>query len=261
MIKSLFTLATGMKAQQTYLDNIANNLANINTTGFKRSQVNFQDLLYSNEAKAGAESGAGIEIPTGLQIGAGVRLNSTTKTFTQGTQMVTNNPFDLSIQGDGFFQITRSDGSQVFTRDGSFRLNGSGQFVTTDGLPLTPTITIPNDAVNVTIGTDGTVNVQLPDGSITNLGQLQLVKFINPGGLESLGRNLFRETPASGAPIIGIPGEQGVGEIFQGFLEGANVETVTELVNMITAQRAYEVNSRGIRAADDMLRAAAGIVG
>lgn len=260
MIKALFTLATGMKAQQTYLDNISNNLANINTTGFKRSQVNFQDLLYSNESKAGAQSGAGIEIPTGLQIGAGVRLNSTTKTFTQGTQMVTGNPFDFAIQGDGFFQITRPDGSQVYTRDGAFRLNGNGQLVTTDGLPITPTITIPNDAVNVTVGTDGTVNVQLPNGSITNLGQMQLVKFVNPGGLESLGRNLLRETPASGAPTTGIPGEQGVGEIFQGFLEGANVETVTELVNMITAQRAYEVNSRGIRAADDMLRSASSIV-
>lgn len=260
MIKSLFTLASGMKAQQTYLDNISNNLANINTTGFKRSQVNFQDLLYSKDTSAGAQSGAGIEIPTGLQIGAGVRLNSTTKTFAQGSQVVTNNPLDMAIQGDGFFQITKPDGSQVYSRDGSFRLNGDGQVVTTDGLPVTPTITIPNDAINVTVGTDGTVNVKLPDGSVTNLGQMQLVKFVNPGGLEALGRNLFRETPASGAPATGIPGEQGVGEIFQGFLEGSNVETVAELVNMITAQRAYEVNSRGIRAADSMLQAAASII-
>ena len=260
MIKSLFTLATGMKAQQTYLDNISNNLANINTTGFKRSQVNFQDLLYSNDAKAGSESGAGIEIPTGLQIGGGVRLNSTTKVFAQGTSIGTSNTFDMSIQGDGFFQITKSDGSQVYTRDGSFRLNGTGQLVTTDGLALTPTITIPSDATNVTIGTDGTVNVTLPAGTVSNLGQLQLVKFVNPGGLESLGRNLFRESPASGAPTTGIPGEQGLGEIFQGFLEGSNVETVTELVNMITAQRAYEVNSKGIQSADQMLQAANNII-
>ena len=260
MIKALFTLATGMKAQQTYLNNIANNLANINTVGFKRSQVNFQDLLYSNDTKAGSQAGAGIEIPTGLQIGAGVRLNSTSKIFTQGTAMTTNNPLDIAIMGDGFFQITKADGSNVFTRDGAFRLNGTGQIVTTDGLPMTPTITIPNDATNVTIGTDGTVNVQNPNGDISNLGQLQLVKFVNPGGLESLGRNLYRETIAAGAPTTGIPGEQGMGEIFQGFLEGSNVDTVTELVNMITAQRAFEVNSRGIRAADQMLQAAFSIV-
>lgn len=260
MIKSLFTLATGMKAQQTYLDNISNNLANINTPGFKRSQVNFQDLMYSNESSPGAESGSGIEIPTGLQIGGGVRLNSTTKTFTQGTQIVTGNPFDMSIQGEGFFQVTQPDGTNVFTRDGSFRLSSNSEIVTTEGLPLTPAISIPSDSINVTIGTDGTMNAQLPDGSITNVGQMQLVRFVNPGGLESLGKNLLRETPASGPPTISTPGEQGAGEIFQGFIEGANVETVTELVNMITAQRAYEVNSRGIRAADEMLRAAAAIM-
>ncbi len=261
MIKSLFTLATGMKAQQTYLDNISNNLANINTPGFKRSQVNFQDLLYSKDAAAaGAQSGTGIEIPTGLQIGGGVRLNSTSKNFTQGTQIVTGGQFDMAIQGAGFFQVTRPDGTNVFTRDGSFRVNSQSQVVNSDGLPVTPAISIPGDAVNVTIGTDGTINVKLPDGSITNVGQLQLVNFVNPGGLESLGKNQYGETPASGAPTIGIPGEQGLGEIFQGFLEGANVETVTELVNMITAQRAYEVNSKGIRAADEMLRSAASIM-
>lgn len=260
MIKSLYTLATGMEAQQTYLDNISNNLANINTAGFKRSQVNFQDLMYTNESAAGAQSGNGIEIPTGTQIGGGVRLNSTSKTFTQGTQIVTNAPFDLAIQGDGFFQISRPDGSSAFTRDGSFRLNGQSQLVTSDGLPVTPTVSIPNNAVNVTIGTDGTVNVKLPDGSLTSVGQMQLVKFVNPGGLDSIGRNLYRETPSSGAPTIGIPGEQGLGEVFQGFLEGANVETVTELVNMIIAQRAYEVNSKGIRAADEMLRTASNIM-
>lgn len=260
MIKSLFTLATGMKAQQTYLDNISNNLANINTPGFKRSQVNFQDLLYSKESSAGAQSGNGIEIPTGLQIGGGVRLNSTTKTFTQGTQIITQNPFDMAIQGDGFFQVTQPDGANVFTRDGSFRLNSQSQLVTSGGLPLTPAISIPSDAVNVTIGADGTINIKLPDNSISNVGQIQLVKFVNPGGLDSLGKNLYSETPASGAPVTGLPGEQGLGEIFQGFLEGANVETVTELVNMITAQRAYEVNSKGIRAADEMLRSAANIM-
>ena len=260
MIKSLFTLSTGMKAQQTYLDNVSNNLANINTPGFKRSQVNFQDLLYSNEAKPGSEAGSGIEIPTGLQIGSGVRLNSTTKVFTPGVQINTGSPFDFSIQGEGFFKIIMPDGTDAYTRDGSFRLSGQGEVVTSDGLKITPSITVPDDATNVTVGHDGTVNVQLPDGTITNVGQIELVKFVNPGGLESRGRNLMRETPASGSPTIGTPGEQGVGEVLQGFLEGSNVETVTELVNLITAQRAYEVNSRGIRAADDMLRSAASIV-
>jgi len=260
MIKALFTLSTGMKAQQTYLDNVSNNLANINTTGFKRSQVNFQDLMYSNESKPGSEAGSGIEIPTGLQIGSGVRLNSTTKVFTHGTQINTGNPFDFSIQGEGFFKVIMPDGTDAYTRDGSFRLSGQGEIVTTDGLKLTPSITVPDDATNITVGNDGTVNVQLPDGTITNVGQIELVKFVNPSGLESRGRNLLRETPASGSPTISTPGEQGVGEIIQGFLEGSNVETVTELVNLITAQRAYEVNSRGIRAADDMLRSAASIV-
>lgn len=257
MIKSLFTLATGMEAQQKYLDNIANNLANINTVGFKKSQINFQDLLYSNEFLAGAESAAGFQIPTGLQIGGGVRLNSTSKSFIQGNQIVTGGALDLAIQGMGFFQISRPDGTNVYTRDGSFRLNNQGQIVTSDGLPLIPSITIPQDAVNVVVGNDGTVSVQLPDGTISNVGQMQLVNFSNPGGLESLGRNLYRESIASGAPIIGTPGQQGLGEIFQGFLEGSNVDAVTELVNMITSQRAYEINSRGIRAADEMLRAAA----
>lgn len=260
MMKSLFTLATGMMANQTYLDNISNNLANVNTAGFKRGSVNFQDLVYENRSLAGAESGGGVEIPTGVQIGGGVRLNSTTKAFSQGTSMGTGGQLDMAIQGKGFFKATQPDGTEVYTRDGSFRLNSQGQIVTSDGLQVSPAISVPNDAVNITIGVDGTVNAQLPDGSVTNVGQLQLVNFVNPSGLESIGRNFYKETPASGAPTIGVPGEQGLGQIFQGFLEGSNVETVTELVNMIIAQRAYEINSRGIRAADQMISTAASMM-
>jgi flagellar basal-body rod protein FlgG len=255
MIKALYTCATGMKAQQLYVDNIANNLANVNTVGFKRSQVNFQDLLYDTIISAGAESAQGFEIPSGLQIGGGVRAISTTKVFSQGTPQNTNRNLDLAIQGAGFFQITRPDGTIVYSRDGAFQLNSQGEIVTSDGLRLTPSTTI-DDAIAITIGTDGTVSVQKTDGSVAPAGQMTLVTFVNPAGLESLGRNLYRETPASGPATVATPGEQGAGEIMQGFLERSNVEVITELVDLIMAQRAYEINSRAIRASDEMLSTA-----
>ena len=255
MIKALYTCATGMKAQQLYVDNIANNLANVNTVGFKRSQVNFQDLLYDTDIAAGADSAQGFQIPSGLQVGGGVRAVSTSKVFSQGTPQNTNRPLDLAIQGGGFFQITRPDGTTVYSRDGAFQLNSQGEVVTSDGLRLTPSITIQN-AVNITIGTDGTVNVQTTDGSFQSVGQMTLVTFANPAGLESLGRNLYHETPASGPPTVVTPGQQGAGEILQGFLERSNVEVVTELVDLIMAQRAYEINSKAIRASDEMLATA-----
>lgn len=255
MIKALYTSATSMKAQQLYVDNIANNLANVNTVGFKRSQVNFEDLLYDTITSAGADSAQGFQIPSGLQIGGGVRAVSTTKVFSQGTPQNTNRPLDLAIQGDGFFQITRPDGTIVYSRDGAFQLNSQGEVVTSDGLRLSPSITIQN-ALNITIGTDGTVNVQSTDGSFQNVGQITTVTFANPAGLESLGRNLYRETPASGPPSVVTPGEQGAGEILQGFLENSNVEVVKELVDLITAQRAYEISSKAIRASDEMLSTA-----
>lgn len=252
MIRALYTAATGMKAQQLYLDNVSNNLANINTTGFKRSQVNFQDLLYDKKYMAGSESTQGFEIPSGIQLGGGVRPISTSKVFSQGNQQTTDRNLDLAIEGNGFFQISRPDGTIAYTRDGAFELNSKGEVVTADGLPLSPSITIQN-AKNISIGTDGTVFIKGTDGSTQNVGQIMLANFANPSGLESIGKNLYLETIATGSPIVSTPGNEGTGDIYQGVLENSNVETVTELVNLITAQRAYEINSRAIKASDEML--------
>ena len=252
MIRALYTAATGMKAQQLYLDNVSNNLANINTTGYKRSQVNFQDLLYDKKFIAGSDSAQGFEIPSGIQLGGGVRPISTTKVFSQGNQQTTNRSLDLAIEGNGFFQITRPDGKIAYTRDGAFELNSKGEVVTEEGLPLSPSITIQN-AKEISIGTDGTVSVKGSDGNVSKVGQIMLANFPNPAGLESIGRNMYLESIATGSPIVSAPGEQGTGETYQGALENSNVETVTELVNLITAQRAYEINSRAIKASDEML--------
>ncbi|GJQ23075.1 MAG: flagellar basal-body rod protein FlgG [Planctomycetia bacterium] len=252
MIRALYTAATGMKAQQLFLDNVSNNLANINTTGFKRSQVNFQDLLYDKKYIAGSESAQGFEIPSGIQLGGGVRPISTSKVFSQGNQQSTGRPLDLSIEGNGFFQISRPDGTIAYTRDGAFELNSKGEIVTAEGLPLTPSVTIQN-AKEISIGRDGTVFIKDSNGIIQNVGQIMLANFSNPAGLESLGRNMYAETIASGSPIVSVPGQQGTGEVYQFALENSNVETVTELVNLITAQRAYEINSRAIKASDEML--------
>lgn len=252
MIKALYTAATGMKAQQLFLDNVSNNLANVNTTGFKRSQVNFQDLLYDKKYIAGAESAQGFEIPSGIQLGGGVRPISTTKLFTMGNLQTTNGELDLAIEGNGFFQISRPDGTIAYTRDGSFVRNSKGEIVTAEGLPLTPSITIQDDN-GISIGKDGTVSVKGSDGGIQNVGQIMLANFPNSAGLESIGRNMYAETIASGSPTVSVPGEQGTGDISQFTLENSNVDTVTELVNLITAQRAYEINSRAIKAGDEML--------
>lgn len=252
MLRALYTASTGMKAQQLYLDNVSNNLANINTTGFKKSQVNFQDLLYDKKFIAGSESAQGFEIPAGIQLGSGVRPISTSKVFTQGNQQTTSRSLDLAIEGNGFFQITRPDGTIGYTRDGAFELNSKGEVVTADGLPLSPTITI-QDAKEISIGTDGTVYVKDATNTLQNVGQIMLATFPNPAGLDNIGRNMYIETLATGAPIISVPGQQGTGEIYQGALENSNVETVTELVNLITAQRAYEINSKAIKASDEML--------
>ena len=252
MIRALYTAATGMKAQQLYLDNVSNNLANINTTGYKRSQVNFQDLLYEKRYIAGADSSQGFEIPSGIQLGGGVRPISTTKVFSQGNQQTTNRNLDFAVEGSGFFQINRPDGTVAYTRDGAFELNSKGEIVTAEGLPLTPSITIQN-AKEISVGNDGTISVKGADNAIQNVGQIMLANFPNPAGLDSLGRNMYAETIASGSPIVSTPGQQGTGEIYQGALENSNVETVTELVNLITAQRAYEINSRAIKASDEML--------
>ncbi len=254
MIKALYTSATGLAAQQTVVDSTANNLANVNTTGFKRSQPYFQDLLYVSQRRPGSDSAQGYQVPTGLQVGTGVRVSGNTKIFTPGSLNNTSNPLDVAIDGDGFFQVNLPNGDIRYTRDGGLQLNSSGQFVTTDGYPLSPQISVPQNALSVSIGSDGTVTVTTPGTSaVSQIGQLNVVRFINPAGLSSEGRNLYSETPSSGAPIQSQPGQQGAGMIRQGFLEGSNVDVVRELVNLITAQRAYEFNTRAIRTADDML--------
>ncbi|MBL4850145.1 MAG: flagellar basal-body rod protein FlgG [Planctomycetes bacterium] len=257
-MKALYTAGTGMKAQQMTVDVIANNLANANTAGFKRSQIDFQDLLYDTIERPGVQTSAGIVSPTGLQIGAGSHAASTTKVFSQGAVEETRRDLDVAIQGDGFFQITLPDGGTGYTRDGSFRLDAGGNLVNVDGYPLSPGITIPQDAISISIGKDGTVSAVLaddPTGS-SEVGQLTLARFPNPAGLSSEGGNIYRETPSSGSPVEGPAGIDGKGVLMQRFLERSNVEVVTELVRLIVAQRAYEVNSKAIRTGDEMLSTA-----
>ncbi len=255
MMKALFTAATGMQAHSTVVDTTANNLANVDTTGFKRSQVEFQDLLYQTVRAPGTLGANGAEIPTGIQIGSGVRTSGISKIFTPGVVENTSNPTDVSIQGDGFFQILMPNGDLRYTRDGSFRLNSTGQLVTADGYLLQPPIQIPNDSISVTIGNDGTVSV-ISAGSpaATPVGNVSLTRFTNPSGLSSEGRNLLAESTASGPPLQGIPGSNGLGSLQQGFLERSNVQVVTELIRLITAQRAFEASQRCVLTSDQMLQ-------
>jgi flagellar basal-body rod protein FlgG len=245
-----------MRAQQLNLDVIANNLANVNTTAFKRSRVDFQDLLYQTLRAPGSISAQGLEVPSGIQLGHGVGIASVTKLFLQGSFIETGNSLDIAIEGKGFFQITLPDGEVGYSRDGSFELNRDGIIVTADGFALEPEITIPGDAINIAIGTDGTVTVTLSDGTTDELGQIELARFINPAGLLSQGRNLFRESEASGDPILSIAGEDGAGTLRQAFLESSNVSVVDEIVQLIVTQRAFEVNSSVIRTSDEMLQTA-----
>jgi flagellar basal-body rod protein FlgG len=262
VIRALFTAATGMNAQDTFIDNTANNIANVNTTGFKRGLTEFQDLLYVQRISPGTEGAQGLQIPTGIQIGTGTRVSGITKVFTVGNFVNTNNPFNIAVEGDGFFQITMPDGEIWYTRDGSFSLNANGNLVTADGFLLTPTITIPTTAVSVTIGADGTVSIIQAGAptATTVLGQLVLARFINEAGLLAEGRNLFAQTASSGPPILATPGENGVGLVQQGYLEQSNVDVVNELVNLILAQRAYEFNTRAVRTADNMLAATTNLI-
>jgi len=257
MMRTLFSAASGMHAQTLNMDVISNNLANINTAGFKKSRAEFQDLIYQTLREPGARSTISTEIPTGMQVGLGVKPSAVNRIFTQGNFKNTGSPLDMVIEGDGFFQITMPDGTIAYTRNGNFSLDSTGRIVTNDGDPLEPAITIPADAISITIGTDGTVSVLRPGETVaTEVGAIQLVKFINPAGLKSLGKNLYLNTTSSGDPIQGTPGLEGLGTIAQGYQEMSNVEIVDELVSMIIAQRAYETNSRSIRAADSMLREA-----
>jgi flagellar basal-body rod protein FlgG len=262
VIKALFTSATGMNAQTTYIDNTANNIANVNTNGFKKGEVAFQDLIYVNAVAPGATVAQGLQAPTGLQIGSGTRVAGITKVFTPGALINTQNPLDVAVEGDGFFQVTLPSGELRYTRDGALRLNAQGNIVTSDGFLLSPQISIPTQAVSISIGSDGTVSAQNAGAlnTTTVLGQLTLVRFQNPAGLSAEGRNLLAETASSGAPIIATPGQNGVGLTRQGFLERSNVDVVTELINLILAQRAYEFNTRAVRTADNMLAATTDLV-
>jgi flagellar basal-body rod protein FlgG len=233
---------------------ISNNLANVNTTGFKRDRAVFEDMLYQNVKQAGGQTDANSQAPTGMMLGTGVRIVATEKLHTQGNMVTTQNPLDLAIAGDGYFQIAKGDGSLAYTRDGGFKISATGQMVTSSGALLQPAITIPNTASSVTVGRDGTVSVQLAAGGTQVLGQIQIARFVNPSGLQSLGQNLMKDTPASGAPQVLAPGVGGAGSLMQGSLEASNVNVVEEMVNMIETQRAYEINSKAISAVDGMLR-------
>lgn len=252
--RALWVAKTGLDAQQTRMAVIANNLANVNTTGFKKARPIFEDLLYQNYRQVGANSSQDTELPTGLQLGAGVRVVATEKIHSQGNIIQTENSLDVAISGRGFLQILMPDGEINYTRDGSFKISSTGEMVTSNGMPLEPSITIPDDALSITIGQDGTVTALQPgDATPTQVGQIQTVSFINPAGLEPIGENLFRESVASAAPIIGTPGENELGTLIQGSLETSNVNVVEELVNMIETQRAYEINSKAISTTDQML--------
>lgn len=260
MLRAFSTAATGMTGQQMMVDTIANNLANVNTTGFKRSQLNFQDLLYVTMEEPGTEVASGINSPSGVEIGSGVRVASTIKIFSAGELQNTANPLDIAILGDGFLQVTMPNGDLRYTRDGSLQINANGELVTSNGYTIEPAISVSTDVVSVNIEKDGGVNVTDSSGTQSVVGTIQLARFPNPSGLSSEGDNLLSETQASGTPTTGNPGESGIGTIQSGFLEKSNVQMVTELVNLITAQRAYEINSRAIRAGDDMLQMASSIV-
>lgn len=257
MLRALHTSATGMKAQELLIDNTANNLANVNTTGFRRSRLDFADLMYTTYRQPGSSVATGQVSPTGLQIGNGVRVAASNKHFQPGSYEQTGNPLDVAIEGDGFFQVRLPSGEFRYTRAGAFRFDGDGQMVTVDGYIVVPEITLPNgvDVTRITIGIDGQVEgtTSASDGDPVPMGQIQIATFLNPAGLSSEGSNLFAETTASGTPILGIGGNPGYGQIRQGSLEASNVEVVTELISLISAQRAYEVNSRAIRAGDEML--------
>lgn len=257
MDKTLRTAATGLSAQQKYVEIISNNLANINTTGFKKIRPEFQDLLYETLKPAGNTSRSGVEPLNEVQIGSGTELVATKKLFMQGDLKSTENPLDMSINGEGFFVLRRPDNSLVYTRDGSFQLSRNGQIVTSQGYALDPGLNIPDDAIDVKISRDGMLSI-IVEGSMEeqSVGQINLARFINPAGLRSIGNNLFSQTPASGVPLLEVPGTLNTGEIIQSHLESSNVDIVEEMVNMINAQRAYELNSKSVKTADDILATA-----
>ena len=255
MEAALWVAKTGLDAQQTRMTVIANNLANVNTTGFKRDRATFEDLLYQNVRQGGAQTSADTAAPTGLLLGTGTRVVSTEKLHAQGNLIQTQNAFDLAISGEGFFQILQPDGTIAYTRDGGFKVSGEGVLVNSSGYRLQPELAIPQNAQTITIGADGTVSIQaFGEAQAQTIGQISLARFLSPTGLQAIGENLFRETTSSGTPQVGIPSQQGNGQLIQGALESSNVNVVEEMVSMIETQRAYEVNSKAIEAVDGMLR-------
>lgn len=257
MIKALRTAASGMSAQQMNVDVIANNLANVNTTGFKKSKIEFQDILYQRLRSAGSESAAGSTVPIDLEVGYGTRPVATQRSFSMGSFQMTGNPLDLSIEGNGFFQVLLPDGTIAYSRDGSFKLSADGQLVTSDGFYLQPGITLPADATEINVSADGVMAVLVPgESEPQEIGQIELAKFINPSGLQAIGHNLFTASVSSGEPVLGAPSLEGLGRINQGYLEMSNVDIVEEMVNMIIAQRAYEINSKAIQTSEEMTQIA-----
>jgi len=257
MMKSLWSAATGMQAQNLNIDVIANNLANVNTSGFKKSRADFQDLLYETMKLPGASSSDATQIPTGIQVGHGTRPAATQKLFTQGDFQFTQNPLDMSIEGSGFFQILQPNGELAYSRAGTFKLDSEGRIVTSDGFTMEPEISVPDDVISINIGTDGIISVLQPGSTeAVEIGNIELAQFVNPTGLMNIGRNLYMPTTSSGEATIGTPGEDGLGTIAQGYVEMSNVNVVDEMVNMITAQRAYEINSKAIQTSDEMLQMA-----
>ncbi len=254
MTDALWIAKTGLEAQQTRLSVISNNLANVNTTGFKRDRAVFEDLIYQNVRQVGAQSSQDTELPSGLSVGTGVRTVATEKLHSQGNVVQTSNALDVAIEGRGFLQVLLPDGTQAFTRDGTLQINAEGQMVTASGYAIQPAVTIPPGAQSISISPDGIVSAKTNGGVATQVGSLQLADFINPTGLEAIGKNLYIESGSSGAPQTGNPGANGLGGLLQGALETSNVNSVEELVNMIETQRAYEMNSKAISTADEMLR-------
>jgi flagellar basal-body rod protein FlgG, Gram-negative bacteria len=260
MMRALWTAGTGMAAQQANIDTISNNLANVSTTGFKKARSDFQDLMYQTIRTPGASSGPDTILPTGVQVGHGVRQVATQKIYTQGSLEATGNALDIAIQGDGFFQVTMPDGTIGYTRDGAFKKDDQGRVVTSEGYPIEPQITIPANSTDLNVSSDGIVTATVPGQTQPQeLGQIQVARFINPAGLLSLGQNLLQETAASGTPVVGNPGEDGAGTLVDKYVEMSNVQVVEEMVNMIVAQRAYEINSKAITTCDDMLSQAASL--
>jgi len=259
MMRSLYTAATGMDAQTKRIDTISNNLANVNTTGYKKTLTEFEDLVYATLRSSGTADTQGNRLPTGIQVGHGVKFAATEKVFSQGNFEQTEKQTDMLIEGRGFFQIMDTDGQIKYTRAGSFKVDDTGRLVTNDGLPIEPQITVPDGTEDITISKDGVVSFKIAGQNNPSEMQLTLARFINPAGLKSIGDSLYEETPASGAPTVANPGDGSMGSILQGFVEGSNVQIVEEMVNLIEGQRAYESNSKSIQTADSMLQTAVGL--